>query len=64
MTCTRSQAGPFSCGKCEDYIHVLSEMYAFLPCCWLLGGPEAPTRHVRCAELGIPSGVLAPVGLP
>lgn len=63
MTFTQCQAGPSSCGKCKDYIHVLSQTYAFLPCCWLLGGPEALTRHVGCAKLGIPSGVLAPVSL-
>lgn len=43
---------------CEEYggcIHVLCERFAFLPCCWALGAPEALTWHLGCAELGIPS---------
>lgn len=31
---------------------MIYERCPFLPCCW---APEAPTWHVGCAELGIPS---------
>lgn len=33
---------------------VLWERCAFLPPCWVLGVPEAPTWHMGCAELRIP----------
>lgn len=54
MTFTCPQAGPCVCGKCRGYIHELSERWAFLPRCWVLGAPEAPTWHLcSCAELGM-----------
>lgn len=34
VTFTNSQAGPFSCGKHGDYIHMLSAVAALLARCW------------------------------
>lgn len=50
----RTEAGPCFCGRYGGYIHMLCESCAFLPLCWVLGVPEAPTWHMGCAELRIP----------
>lgn len=52
-----------SWGKREALDPCVSEASAFLPYCWLVGGPAAPTQQMERQQLRLLSGVLEPFRL-